>query len=87
MCHYTHALCAQCYQTIYRSPINCGYGVAILGPSGLTIECLVFDVNAVMDESKTCANCVNVGSGEENGCWEKWILWWRERGGEYDFEQ
>jgi hypothetical protein len=77
----------QCHQTIHRSPVNCGHGMAIPGPSGLIMECPVTDVTAISDERKTCANCVKVDGGEENGSWEKWILWQRERGGEYDFEQ
>jgi hypothetical protein len=40
MCHYSRAYCKVCHHTIHLSPVNCGNGMAVLGPSGMTIECV-----------------------------------------------
>ena len=88
MCHYHRTLCSTCHVTIYSSPINCGKGLAILGPPGLTIECPDYDPDNVPEqvEEKLCEQCVKeaVYDGRPGSDWDSFLAWRRKRDGEYD---
>jgi len=85
MCNYTILRCTTCHTTISTSAINCGKGLAILGPSGMTIECPVFataGIREIIEETHECDGCVrhaNFGGRRESE-WETFLAWRRSRG-------
>jgi hypothetical protein len=53
--------------------------MAILGPSGTTIECAREDAE-VVEETKICIECVekaDASGDEEESGWDKWVAWRR----------
>jgi hypothetical protein len=55
--------------------------MAILGPSGMTIECAREDLE-VVEETKICIECVEKGDAsedEEESGWDKCISWSRRK--------
>jgi len=88
MCHYHRTLCSTCHLTTHSTPINCGKGLAILGPSGLTIECPNYHADDVPEqvEEKLCEQCVKeaVYDGRPGSDWDSFLAWRRKRDGEYD---
>ncbi|KAF2832820.1 hypothetical protein CC86DRAFT_414425 [Ophiobolus disseminans] len=89
MCHYTLTLCPTCHTLISRRPTNCGKGLAILGPSGLTIECPDYTTSAipqVINETQECETCIReaVYDGRRASRWDEFLGWRRKREGEWD---
>jgi hypothetical protein len=75
MCYYNTSRCKICHATLSSAPINCGHGMAILGPSGTTIECAREDAE-VVEETKICIECVekaDASGNEEESGWDKWV--------------
>jgi hypothetical protein len=59
--------------------MNCGHGLAILGPCGMTIE-YAFENAEVVEETKLCCECADDANvGEAESAWVKWMSW--RRGG------
>jgi hypothetical protein len=85
MCHYHTQRCKLCHHILSSRPINCGYGLAILGPQGMTIECAHEDVEEV-EETKLCCECAERTKEEEGE--RAWIRWtsWRRGAGSGDME-
>jgi hypothetical protein len=72
------------------SPVNCGKGMAVLGPSGMTIECANMDANGVsevVDESKACFKCMTDEEREtdKTTVWDNFVAW-RRTGREHDYD-
>jgi hypothetical protein len=79
MCYYYTNRCKICRATLSSAPINCGHGMTILGPLGMTIECAREDAEMV-EETKMCIECfekADASGDEEETGWEKWIAWRR----------
>jgi hypothetical protein len=78
MCYYLTNRCRNCHAQLSSHPINCGNGLAILGLSGMTIEC-AHESAEIIEESKICCECVENGSTDdtESGL-EKWFAWRRK---------
>jgi hypothetical protein len=82
MCHYNTNRCKLCHAILSSAPINCGHGMAILGPFGMTIECARDDLE-VVEETKICIECIEKGDASEDeekeSGWDKWISWSRRK--------
>lgn len=63
MCHFIRISCSSCHITMKRDPVNCGHGLAVLGPSGLIFECAssnsgdAADSEDVLREAGMCEAC------------------------------
>jgi hypothetical protein len=79
MCHYLIKRCKLCHTTLSSRLVNCGKGLAILGPSGMTIEC-VEEIKEVIEESKICCKCVEKAKeAQVESAWDRFFAW--RRGG------
>jgi predicted amidophosphoribosyltransferase len=80
MCHYLLSRCTLCHTTLTTRPENCGHGLAVLGPDGLTVECDE-QIAEVVEESELCSDCKEEEErkGRVRTRWEEWVAW--RRGG------
>jgi hypothetical protein len=80
MCNGLNNGCNLCHQTLSSRPVNCGYGLAILGPRSLTIEC-AREGAEVIEETELCRECADNTNVEEPGsAWIEYMSW--RRGGQ-----
>jgi hypothetical protein len=68
---------------LHSGLVNCGKELAILEPSGMTVQCPDIEVGAIIDvieETKLCAECLTEEDEENVGsAWDRWLSW--RRGG------
>jgi hypothetical protein len=67
MCHFICTHCKRCGTLIRRHGVNCGHGLTVLGPPGLTYECASLADNTAPDiivENGLCNEC-KVEAGED----------------------
>jgi hypothetical protein len=76
MCHYVTNRCEICHIIFSSSPINCGKGLTVLGPDGLTVECEV-ESREVVEETEAFWKCVDERKeSSDNQRARGRVMWW-----------